>query len=120
MKHMLVVMTTLAVLIFVLRNADLIQAVWPWVVILIANNGGVALGCILVQGTAWHAILRVAAIAAVALLLAALVHVIGDVMADVYILNLIHAFVLFLWLEVGGILPARGPASAVATAGQSQ
>lgn len=118
-KHMLVVMTTLAVLVFILRSAVLFQEKWLLVVILIANNVGLALECVLVQGTAWHAILRSAAIAAVALLFGALLNAIRD-WTDVFILNLIHAFVLFLWLEVGGIMPARRPANAVATEGASQ
>ncbi|HEY3393422.1 MAG TPA: hypothetical protein VGK58_11995 [Lacipirellulaceae bacterium] len=118
-KHMLVVMTTLAVLIFILRSADLIQEGWLWVVILIANNVGLALGCVLIQGTAWHVVVRLAAIAAVALLFAALPYVIRN-WAGVFAENLIHAFVLFLWLEVGGIMPARRPANAVATEGASQ
>jgi hypothetical protein len=118
-KHLLIVMTTVAVLIFILRSADLIHEVWMFVVVLIANNGGLALACVLIQGTAWHAILRLAAIAAVAVLFGALLHALGN-WDDAFVANLIHAFVLFLWLEVGGILPARGPASAIATDGASQ
>jgi hypothetical protein len=122
MKHLLIGMTTVAVLIFILRSADLIREVWIFVIILIVNNGGLALACVLVQGTAWHAILRLAAVVAVALLFAALIYAIGaGDWADGVVVNLIHAFVLFLWLEVGGILPARGPASAAAAAdGASQ
>jgi hypothetical protein len=118
-KHLLILMTTLAVLISILRSADLIHEAWMFVVILIANNCGLALACLLVQGATWHVVVRLAAIAAVALLTAALFHAIGN-WDDAFAVNLIHAIVLFLWLEVGGIMPARDPASAVAGEGTSQ
>jgi hypothetical protein len=119
MKHLLIVTTTIAVLIFILRSADLIHEAWLWVAILIVNHGGVALACLLLQATQWHVVARLAATAAVALLFGALLQVITDWPEPVGV-NLIHAIVLFLWLEVGGIMPARGQAKAIAAQGTSQ
>jgi hypothetical protein len=119
MKHLLVAMTTVAVLVFVLRSAEMIRDGWLWVAILIVNNIGVALACVLVQSAPWHVVLRVAAIAGIAALLGLLLYAIR-LWPDVIAVNLIHALVLFLWLEVGGILPARGPSSAADTEGLSQ
>ncbi|HJQ82326.1 MAG TPA: hypothetical protein VJ828_20365 [Lacipirellulaceae bacterium] len=116
MKHLLVAMTTFAVLVFVLRSSEIIQNVWLWVAILIVNNTGVALACMLVQSAPWHVVLRVAAAAGLAALLGSLLYAMNR-WPDVIAVNLIHALLLFLWLEVGGILPARGPASAADTKG---
>ena len=51
MKHLLMAMTTFAVLVFVLRSSEMIRDVWLWVAIVIVNNTGVALACVLVQSS---------------------------------------------------------------------
>ncbi len=104
MKHLLMAMTTFAVLVFVLRSSEMIRDVWLWVAIVIVNNTGVALACVLVQSAPWHVVLRVAAIAGIAALLGSLLYAINR-WPDVIAVNLIHALLLFLWLDVGGILP---------------
>ena len=105
MKHLLVAMTTIAVLVFVLRSSEMIRDVWLWVAIVIVNNTGVALACVLVQSAPWHVVLRVAATAGIAARRsAALLYAINR-WPDVIAVNLIHALLLFLWLEVGGIMP---------------
>ncbi len=119
MKHLLMAMTTFAVLVFVLRSSEMIRDVWLWVAIVIVNNTCVALACVFVQSAPWHVVLRVAAIAGIAALLGSLLYAINR-WPDVIAVNLIHALLLFLWLEVGGILPARARASAADMEGLSQ
>jgi hypothetical protein len=119
MKHLLVAMTIFAVLVFVLRSSAMVRDAWLWVAIVIVNNTGVALACVLIQSTPWHVGLRVAAIAGLAALLGSLLYAMNP-WPDVIAVNLIHALVLFLWIELGGILPARGPASAANAEGLSQ
>jgi hypothetical protein len=119
MKHLLVAMTTFAVLVFVLRSSAMIRDAWLGVAIVIVNSTGVALACVLVQSAPWHVVLRVAAIAGLAALLGSLLYAM-NLWPDVIAVNLIHALVLFLWLEVGEILPARGRASTANLEGSNQ
>jgi hypothetical protein len=118
MKHLLAMMTTFAVLMVVLRGAKIIQEVWLWVILLIVNNIGLALSCILIHGTHWHGAARVAATAGVAALLGSLLYLVRG-WPEMIAVNLIHAFVVIAWLQVGGIMPQRDNANTSDLAGSN-
>ena len=110
--QLLLIMTALAILIVVLRSAQLIHDVWLWVVILLVNNVCLAVACVVIQGTRWHAMVRLAAAAGVAVFMGMVLYA-TRTWPEIIAVNLIYAFVLVLWLEVGDILPRpAGPGHA--------
>jgi hypothetical protein len=109
--HLFVMMTTLSVLIVLLRTSEIIQDVWLWVIIVIVNDVTVAIVCILILDARWHVIARCAVAAGIAALLGSILYLIRG-WPEIIAVNLIHAFVLLAWLEVGGIMPKRNGAIA--------
>jgi hypothetical protein len=107
-------MTVMAILIVVLRSATDLQEVWLWVAVLLMNNLGIALSTFIIYDTRWPRVLKTAAIAGIAILFGALLALIRHNAWEMSAINLIHAFVLYVWLELGLNL-AGGDESPAAT-----
>jgi len=103
-KHVLAVMTVLAVLIVVLRQAKLIHDFWFLVLSWVINNVGVAVAVLGICTSRSHIVLRLAAALGIAAILSLSVEMpAGE--ADSLAINLIQAIVMFVWLEISGIVP---------------
>jgi len=106
MKHVLVVMTVTPILIVFLREAKIIHAIWIPIVAWAASSALLAVAAATICAAPWHAVLRLAALAALASLFAVVIAVffgLGDPKAVP--INLIQAAVLFVWLQFGGLIP---------------
>jgi hypothetical protein len=105
--QLLVLMTTVAILIVILRKAELIHEVWVWIAVLLANNVGIAIAVALIHTTDWHWLVRATVAAGVAIALGVVVLMINRSYSEILVINLIQTFVLFLWLEYGGLMHER-------------
>jgi hypothetical protein len=109
LKQLLAIMTTFAILVTLLRRAQVIHDVWLWVILLLANNLAVALSGILIYSARWHVLAQIAVMAGLTALLGSILYLIRG-WPEIIAVNLIHVFVLFAWLQVGEIIPKRDAA----------
>jgi hypothetical protein len=115
--QLLVLMTTAAILVVILRKAELIHRVWVWIVFLLVNNLAIAVAIVLIQTTGWRRLSRAAASAGVAIMLGVIMMLIRRGYSDALEINVIHAFILFAWLEFGGLMTDHS--SSVPTSSQA-
>ncbi len=105
-KHLLVLMTASAIVIVILREAKLIHEIWTSYVLWVINNSLLAIFAAILCTVTWHIVLRVGALAAMGAALGIAVALIDPYRAsDAVAVNLIQTAMLFLWLELGGIIP---------------
>jgi hypothetical protein len=117
--HLLVLMTTVAVLIVILRKAEMIHEIWAWIAVLLANNIGIAIAAVFIHTTDWQWGMRAAVSAGIAIALGVVVLMINRSYSQILVINLIQTFVLLLWVEYGGLIPERSSTSPTTRDGQS-
>jgi hypothetical protein len=104
-KHLLIAMTVLAVLLVACRLAE-INDVWFVVVAWAANNVAIAMVAAVCHCLPWHFFLRWAAYAAMVVALTYALVFLADG-GEAAGINAYQALILFLWLTIAGIGPAR-------------
>jgi hypothetical protein len=101
-------MTASAILFGILRLAEEMHQFWVELAAWTANNVTLAIATLMIYSTRWYALLRLGAIVAVSLVLAFGITSFTSGNPDAILVNIIQAIVLFLWLALGQIAPARG------------
>ena len=114
-RHVLALMTTLAFVLVILRQSELVHDIWIALVAWTTNNVALSLAAVVIHVFRWHVLLRFAATAGVAGLLGFLIEFFGFAGEPVAV-NLMQGLVFFLWLELGGLIPQRAPTSEPAAA----
>jgi hypothetical protein len=105
--HLLVIMTTVAILSAILRFATDLRFIWFIVAVWIANNVLLAAAALIVFATRWHRILQFAAVVGSSLVLAFGIEAVSPGDPNALSVNIIQAIVLSAWLAIGEIVPIR-------------
>jgi hypothetical protein len=107
-RHLLIITTVLALMLVIMRQAEIVRTVPATLAAWIANNTAVAIVAFMIRTSRWHFFLRLAATAGASILLAFAVFAgLQARTPHAIAVNLIQAIVLFLWLELGRITPER-------------
>jgi hypothetical protein len=102
--QLLVGMTSIAILIVMLRSATMLQRQWAFTVGFIGSNTVIAVGCLFVTRLNHHAVLRLSAAIGTGLLVGwALTVVRPDLSGELQAMEIVQALVVFLWVELGQI-----------------
>jgi hypothetical protein len=102
--HLLIVMTTCAILLIILRLAEEAHEFWTELALWTANNVALAVAALLIYTMRGHGFLRLGAVVGVSLAFAVGLKTFTQD-PDALSVNLIQAIVLFTWLALGGIVP---------------
>jgi hypothetical protein len=105
--NLLIMMTTCATLLVILRLAERMHGYWVDLAAWIANNIAVAVASLFIYVRRWHGFLRLGATLGVCLVFGLWTQTSTQGHSDALSVNLIQAIVLFVWLANGGIVPGR-------------
>jgi hypothetical protein len=111
--QLLLVMTLLAILLVALKSAELVRDAWAAIVAVITGNVALIVGVLFVWYLRQHTLVRLA----IMLVVAAVVALANGLLRPYFLGNfvayyVIQTLVLWLWLELGRIVPSDEPALA--------